>query len=51
MNSLGLDGLISDDPMGSAYAFSAFGFSGQYAGFGDTEIDRSNTASSIAASS
>ena len=44
MNSLSLDGLIGYDPMGSAYAFSPFGFSGQYAGFGDTEIGRSNTA-------
>ena len=44
VNSLSLDGLIGYDPMGSAYAFSAFGFSGQYAGFGDTEIGRSNTA-------
>ena len=30
--------------MGSAYAFSPFGFTGMYAGFGDTEIARSNTA-------
>jgi predicted porin len=44
VNSLALDGLIAYDPMGSAYAFSPFGFSGQYAGFGDTEIGRSNTA-------
>ena len=43
VNSLGLDGLVGYDPMGSAYAFSAFGFSGQYAGFGDTEIGRANT--------
>src|SRR5262249_44042267 len=44
VNSLALDGLVGYDPMGSAYAFSPFGFSGQYAGFGDTEIGRSNTA-------
>ena len=30
--------------MGSAYAFSPFGYSGSYAGFGDTELTRSNTA-------
>jgi predicted porin len=30
--------------MGSAYAFSPFGYSGSYAGFGDTEMTRSNTA-------
>ena len=44
VNTLGLDGLVSYDPMGSAYAFSPFGFSGSYAGFGDTELTRSNTA-------
>jgi predicted porin len=44
VNSIALDGLISYDPMGSAYAFSPFGFSGSYAGFGDTETTRSNTA-------
>ena len=30
--------------MGSAYAFSPFGFTGMYAGFSDTELARSNTA-------
>ena len=44
VNALTLDGLIAYDPMGSAYAFSPFGFTGMYAGFGDTEIARSNTA-------
>jgi predicted porin len=44
VNTLSLDGLIAYDPMGSAYAFSPFGFSGSYAGFGDTELTRSNTA-------
>jgi predicted porin len=44
VNTLGLDGLIAYDPMSSAYAFSPFGYSGSYAGFGDTELTRSNTA-------
>ena len=44
VNTLGLDGLVAYDPMGSAYAFSPFGYSGSYAGFGDTEMTRSNTA-------
>ena len=44
VNALSLDGLVAYDPMGSAYAFSPFGFTGMYAGFGDTEIARSNTA-------
>ena len=44
VNTLGLDGLIAYDVMSSAYAFSPFGFSGSYAGFGDTELTRSNTA-------
>jgi predicted porin len=44
VNTLSLDGLIAYDPMGSAYAFSPFGYSGSYAGFGDTELTRSNTA-------
>ena len=35
VNTLSLDGLIAYDPMGSAYAFSPFGFTGMYAGFGD----------------
>ena len=44
VNSLPLDALISYDPMGSAYAFSAFGASSSYAGLGDSELGRSNTA-------
>jgi predicted porin len=44
VNSLTLDGLIAYDPMSSAYAFSPFGYSGSYAGFGDTELARANTA-------
>jgi predicted porin len=44
VNTLGLDGLISYDVMSSAYAFSPFGYSGSYAGFGDTELSRSETA-------
>src|SRR5580704_13187670 len=44
VNALSLDGLIAYDPMGSAYAFSPFGFTGMYAGFGDPELARSNTA-------
>ena len=43
VSSLTLDGLISYDPMGGSYAFSAFGYSGSYAGFGDTETNRANT--------
>ena len=43
MSSLTLDGVISYDPMGGSYAFSAFGYSGSYAGFGDTETNRANT--------
>ena len=30
--------------MGSSYAFSPLGYSGSYAGFGDTEATRANTA-------
>jgi predicted porin len=44
VNTLGLDGLVAYDVMSSAYAFSPFGFSGSYAGFGDTELTRSETA-------
>lgn len=43
VNTLTLDGLIAYDPMSSAYAFSPFGYSGSYAGFGDTEAARVNT--------
>ena len=51
VNALSLDGLIAYDPMGSAYAFSPFGFTGMYAGFSDTELARSNTRSNIEGSS
>jgi predicted porin len=44
VNTLSLDGLIAYDPMGAAYAFSPFGFTGSFAGFGDTEAARVNTA-------
>lgn len=44
VNSLSLDMINSYDPMGGSYAFSPLGFSGSYAGFGDTEAARANTA-------
>ncbi len=44
VNALPLDELIAYDPLGAAYAFSPFGFTGAYAGFSDTELARSNTA-------
>ena len=44
VNTLSLDALNSYDPMAGAYAFSPFGYSGSYAGFGDTEAARANTA-------
>ena len=43
VTSLTLDGVIAYDPMGGSYAFSALGYSGSYAGFGDTETNRANT--------
>lgn len=43
VNTLSLDTLIAFDPMSSAYAFSPFGYSGSFAGFGDTEAARVNT--------
>jgi predicted porin len=43
VTSLTLDGIIAYDPMGGSYAFSALGYSGSYAGFGDTETNRANT--------
>ena len=43
MTSLTLDGVIGYDPMGGSYAFSPLGYSGSYAGFGDTETNRANT--------
>lgn len=44
LNTLSLDAVNSYDPMGGAYAFSPLGYSGSYAGFGDTEAARANTA-------
>jgi predicted porin len=43
VTSLTLDGVIAYDPMSGSYAFSALGYSGSYAGFGDTETNRANT--------
>ncbi len=42
--TLSLDAINSYDPMGGSYAFSPLGFSGSFAGFGDTEAARVNTA-------
>ena len=36
--------IIAYDPMATAYAFSPFGYTGSFAGFGDTEAARANTA-------
>ena len=44
VNTLSLDAINSYDPMGGSYAFSPLGFSGSYAGFGNTEAARANTA-------
>jgi predicted porin len=44
VNTLSLDAINSYDPMGGSYAFSPLGYSGSYAGFGDTEAARANTA-------
>ncbi len=44
VNTLSLDAINSYDPMYGSYAFSPLGFSGSYAGFGDTEAARANTA-------
>ena len=44
VNTLSLDAINTYDPMGGAYAFSPLGYSGSYAGFGDTEAARANTA-------
>jgi hypothetical protein len=44
VNTLSLDAINSYDPMGGSYAFSPLGFSGSFAGFGDTEAARANTA-------
>src|SRR5271166_1165695 len=43
VNTLSLDAINSYDPMGGSYAFSPLGFSGSFAGFGDTEAARVNT--------
>ena len=42
--TLSLDAINSYDPMGGSYAFSPIGYSGSYAGFGDTEAARAETA-------
>jgi len=44
VNTLSLDAINSYDPMGGSYAFSPLGFSGSFAGFGDTEAARAETA-------
>ena len=44
VNTLTQDTILSYDPMQAANAFSPLGWSGSYAGMGDTEIARSNTA-------
>ncbi len=44
VNTLSLDAINAYDPMGGSYAFSPLGYSGSYAGFGDTETARANTA-------
>ena len=44
VNTLTLDVVNSYDPMLSSNAFSPLGWSGSFAGFGDTEIARANTA-------
>ena len=44
VNTLSLDAINAYDPMGGSYAFSPLGYSGSYAGFGDTEAARANTA-------
>ena len=44
VNTLSLDAINAYDPMGGSYAFSPVGYSGSYAGFGDTEAARANTA-------
>jgi predicted porin len=44
VNTLSLDAINAYDPMNGSYAFSPLGFSGSFAGFGDTEDARVNTA-------
>jgi predicted porin len=43
VTSLTLDGVIAYDPMGGSYAFSPLGYTGSFAGFGDTETNRANS--------
>ncbi len=47
VNTLSLDAINSYDPMGGSYAFSPIGYSGSYAGFGDTEAPAPTRPSSI----
>jgi len=44
VNTVSLDAINAYDPMGGSYAFSPLGFSGSFAGFGNTEAARANTA-------
>ncbi len=44
VNALSLDILSAYDPLGAPNAFDPLGFFGSYAGFGNTEATRSNTA-------
>ena len=44
VNTLTLDAIIEYDPMQAANGFSPLGWSGSFAGFGDTEVARSTTA-------
>ena len=44
VNTLSLDVVNAYDPMVSSNAFSPLGWSGSFAGFGDTEVSRANTA-------
>ncbi len=44
VNTLSLDLVNAYDPMLSSNAFSPLGWSGSFAGFGDTEVARANTA-------
>ena len=44
VNTLSLDLISAYDPLGAPNAFDPLGFAGSYAGFGNTEAARSNTA-------
>ena len=44
VNTLSLDVVSTYDPMAVSNAFSPLGWSGSFAGFGDTEVSRANTA-------